>query len=214
MLDTSLVESHPLSIFRQEPSPEADQAWAELGDTRPIPLAREQILAMGKDPAEAVRIPDSWGLGPETYFGRVDVFHQIHCLDALRREAYWDYYYGKQYPGGLNNTRLMHRLHLSHCIYYLLQNILCNANTAVYPHFWTDTVEYPWPDFDIPHQCRDFSAVKQWQEEKALNQHDFSNLTKPEEYGPPRFMSYRFKQVNGYYETHEDPGEYDGGAIA
>ncbi|KAJ5741016.1 hypothetical protein N7493_000888 [Penicillium malachiteum] len=144
-LDTSLLESSPLSIFRQPPSDEVDQAWTALGDTRPIPLTREQVLAVGKDPAKVVKIPEDWGLGADTYFGRVDVFHQIHCLDALRREAYWDHYYGSAYPGGLNDTRPIHRLHLSHCIYYLLQNVLCNANTAIYTHFWNGHGQAPFP---------------------------------------------------------------------
>ncbi|PYI07696.1 hypothetical protein BO78DRAFT_366519 [Aspergillus sclerotiicarbonarius CBS 121057] len=203
-----------MSIFRQDPSPEVDKAWRELGDTRPIPLTKAQVLAMGKDPTQAVKFPSSWGLGPETYAGRLDVFHQIHCLDALRQEAYWDYYYGAKYPGGLNTTGDIHRLHLSHCINYLLQNILCNANTAVYTHFWTDTLEHPFPDFDIMHQCRDFGAVKEWQSGRAVDEEMFVNLQRPDEYGPGRFMSYRFKQVHGFFETHEDGGVYEGGAVA
>jgi len=128
------------SIYRQDPSHEVDLAWEEIGDLRLIPLTRDEVLAVGKDPEEVVRFPDSFGLGPERYAGRIDVFHQVHCLDALRREAYFEHYYGKRYPGGWNDTTEMHRLHLSHCIEYLLHSVLCQASTDVYTHVWTDGV--------------------------------------------------------------------------
>jgi hypothetical protein len=62
-MDATLVHSKPLSICRQEPSHEVDLAWRKITDTRPIPLSREEVLAIGKDPAEAVKIPESWGYG-------------------------------------------------------------------------------------------------------------------------------------------------------
>ena len=79
-MDATFTESEPLSIFRQDPSPEVDRAWARLGDTRPIPLSREDVLAIGKDPDQAIKLPKSWGLGEDVYAGRVDVFHQIVCV--------------------------------------------------------------------------------------------------------------------------------------
>lgn len=212
-MDATLLESSPLSIFRQEPSDEVDHAWRQLGDTRPIPLTREQVLAIGKDPQQAVRIPESWGLGPDMYAGRIDVFHQIHCLDSLRREAYFEHYYGSKYPGGFNDTTPMHRLHLSHCVYLLLQNILCNANTDVYTHFWTDTLHHPFPDFNIHHQCRDFEAVRDWQNRHALDEEAFVALRRPDDYGPPHVMSHRFKEVHGFFRNHEDYGQDVDGEI-
>lgn len=139
-VDITLLMSPNPSIYRQDPSHEVDLAWEEIGDLRLIPLTRDEVLAVGKDPEEVVRFPDSFGLGPERYAGRIDVFHQVHCLDALRREAYFEHYYGKRYPGGWNDTTEMHRLHLSHCIEYLLHSVLCQASTDVYTHVWTDGV--------------------------------------------------------------------------
>jgi hypothetical protein len=106
-----------------------------LGDIRPISITRDDIIKIGKDPAIAVKFPESFGLGPDAYVGRLDVLHQIHCLDALRREANFDYYYGFAYPDGLASTTQLHKLHLSHCTYLLLENIMCNANLEVYTHF-------------------------------------------------------------------------------
>ncbi|KAL1963163.1 hypothetical protein VTN77DRAFT_8596 [Rasamsonia byssochlamydoides] len=192
----------------------SNQAWKILGDTRPIPLTRTQVLAIGKDPQQAVRLPESWGLGPDMYAGRVDVFRHVHCLDSLRREAYFDYYYSRKYPGGFNDTTPMHRVHLSHCIYFLLQNIMCNANTDVYTHFWTDTLDHPFPDFTIHHQCRDFEAVLKWQQRHALDEAAFVDLRRPEDYGPPHVMSYRFKEIHDYFRDHEDHGKDADGEVA
>jgi Mycotoxin biosynthesis protein UstYa len=118
-----------------------DEAWARIGDIRPISITRDDIIKIGKDPAIAVKFPESFGLGPDAYVGRLDVLHQIHCLDALRREANFDYYYGFAYADGLASITQLHKLHLSHCIYLLLEKIMCNANLEVYPHFWyRDTI--------------------------------------------------------------------------
>lgn len=127
------------SIFRQEPSAEVDLAWKRIGDTRLFPLKKEDVEQIGKNPDDVVKLPDDFGLG-EAYAGRLDIFHQIHCLDALRREAYFEYYYSKSYPSGWNDTTEMHRLHLSHCVEYLLRSVVCQASTDVYTHVWTDAV--------------------------------------------------------------------------
>ena len=88
---------------------------------------------------------------------------------------------------------------------------MCTANTDVYTHFWTDTLETPFPDFNINHKCRDFEAIKEWQNENAVDEHKFVDLRRPDEYGLPRVMSHRFKEVHGYFLDHEDDGNYIGG---
>ena len=211
-MDATLLRSEPVSIFRQEPSDEVDLAWRKIGDTRPIPVSREKVLAIGKDPAQAVKIPSSWGLGEEMYFGRVDVFHQIHCLDALRREAYFDHYYGKKYPNGFQDTGEFHRLHLSHCVYLLLQNIMCSASSDIYTHIWTDTLEHPFPDFNINHQCKDFDSILRWQDSMAVNETAFVGLRRPENYAY-RVMNHKFKEIHGWFASHEDHGDLDVGEI-
>ncbi|KAI0151869.1 hypothetical protein GGR57DRAFT_492858 [Xylariaceae sp. FL1272] len=207
-MDVPLLNHDPPVIYRQAPSTKVDEAWQDLVDSRPVPVTREKVLAMGKDPKQAVQIPPSWGYGDEVYFGRVDVFHQIHCLDALRREAHFEHYYGRKYPGGFNETDEMHRLHLSHCLHLLLQNIMCTANTDVYTHIWTDTVPWAFPDFNINHRCRDFSAIQEWQEKHAIDEDAFLDVKRPEGY-PFRVMSHRFKEVHNW--PFFGPDDHDDG---
>lgn len=194
-MDASLFSGAFPSIFRQEPNPEVDRAWSIISDTRPIPLSRADILAIGKDPAKTVKLSSEFGLGDDVYAGRIDVLHQLHCLNALRRESYFEYYYGEKYPGGFNDTDTKHRYHLSHCIYMLLQNILCHANTDVYTHIWTDAIDHPWPDFNIPHKCTDFRAILDWQMGHGVDEHMFVDMKRPEDQEAHHMSSY-FKKVN------------------
>ncbi|EHK98252.1 hypothetical protein M7I_6019 [Glarea lozoyensis 74030] len=179
---TLLLPKNP-SIFRQPPSYEVDVAWKRMWDSRPVPISREQVIAMGKDPSEAVAIPDSWGHGSDKYFGRIDVFHQIHCLDALRRESHFEHYYGK------------------------------TATTDVYTHVWTDTLDHAFPDFNTEHKCKDFGQILEWQDKNAIDEEKFVNLTRPEGYKYQK-MTHKFKEIHGWYTTHEDDGDYESGEIA
>ncbi|KAB8215519.1 hypothetical protein BDV33DRAFT_227529 [Aspergillus novoparasiticus] len=209
-MDARLFPDDNPSIFRQEPSPGVDRAWTIISDTRPIALSREDVLSIGKDPAMAVKLSAEFGLGDDMYAGRIDVLHQLHCLNALRMEIYFDYYYGKKYPGGFNQTDEKHRHHVSHCIYMLLQNILCHANTDVYTHFWTDAVDHPWPDFNIPHKCTNFRAILEWQREHAVNEHMFVDMRRPAGQ-EAHVMSSKFKKIyNPERFGHLGDNRYDG----
>jgi len=130
--------------------------------------------------------------------------HQIHCLDAIRQEAYFDHYFGKLYPD--RNPPEVHKLHLSHCIYYLLQNIMCTANTDIYTHVWTDTLPNPYPDFNINHKCRNFDKLLSWHDQHSVDESKFWILRKPEDHGPALNMKHKFKEIFGYFRTHEDDG--------
>jgi len=206
-MDITLLLKDAVNIYRQQPSQEVDLAWRRLGDLRLIPLTHKEVIATGKDPVDAVKFPESFGLGSDAYAGRIDVFHQIHCLDSLRKEAYFEHYYGKIYPGGYNETTEMHRLHLSHCIHYLLQNIMCQASTDVYTHIWTDGVEHPFPDFGVTHQCRDYDTIKAWQDRNAVDVEEFVAMR-----APPganiHHMTRKFKELHGFFEMHKDDGNH------
>ena len=64
-MNATLLLPHELSIYRQDPSREVDLAWQRLGDLRLIPLTREEVTAIGKDPDDAVRFPESFGWDPK-----------------------------------------------------------------------------------------------------------------------------------------------------
>ncbi|EMF09214.1 uncharacterized protein SEPMUDRAFT_144072 [Sphaerulina musiva SO2202] len=204
-MNATLLPSPTDQIFRDDPSPEVDRAWRRISNEQPIALSKEEVIALGKDPSEAVQYPESFGLG-ESYAGRIDVFHQIHCLDALRREAHWNYYYASKYPDLEHSTKL-HQVHLSHCIYYLLQNIMCQASVDVYTHVWTDSLLQPFPDFNTTKTCRNFDAVLNWQERNGVGLEEFYKLRKPREFEGMWIMEEAFKDVWREFEWWNPEGE-------
>ncbi|KAL1311487.1 hypothetical protein AAFC00_001612 [Neodothiora populina] len=202
-LNGTFLEARPVSIFRQPPSPEVDAAWARIETQAPIAISYADVVAQGKDPAMAAKFPESFGLGSDAYIGRVDVFHQIHCLNRLRMhlQGNYDYYYGKP-----DSNNRYHELHVSHCVYMLLQNLMCTANVDVYPHTWLDAQQNAFPDFSINHKCRDFEAILQWHDDNSIPLEDFGALRKPENF-TPHIMNHEFKTVFQWYDDHPDDGD-------
>lgn len=205
-MNSTLLPSREDEIYRAAPSPEVDKAWLKISNESPIAITKEEVIQLGKDPSTRVKYPPSFGLGEEVYAGRLDIFHQIHCLDALRREAYWDHYYGKKYES-YEATPKLHKAHLSHCIYYLLQNIMCSASLDVYTHVWTDALNTPFPDFNMTKKCRNFDALLDYQERNAVKLNDFYAMRRPEEYGAPLTFSESFKDLWREFNSYNEEGD-------
>ena len=108
-------------------------------------ISSSDVARLGKDPAKAVRYPKSWGYGPDAYVGFVDGFHQIHCLDVLRRSASVNSaYYSNHHSKGHHHT--FDEAHVQHCVYTLLQNLMCSANTDVITFYnWVKGQEHSVP---------------------------------------------------------------------
>lgn len=200
----SLLEVSPKNIFRQPPSPEVDAAWDRIQTRDPVPISRDTILELGKDPDNAAKFPESFGFGPEAYIGKVDVFHQIHCLNTLRMNLRnnFAYYYGDKFPGDMP-TDPFYDLHVSHCVNALLENLMCTGNVDMYTHFWMDAQVHAFPDFNIDHKCRDFDAILAWQEENAVPLEEASKVRPPDDY-KIHIMSKEFKEAMHWYDSHPD----------
>lgn len=196
------MEREDESIYRQPPSPEVDAAWARIETQNPIPLTRQDLVNQGKDPDMFAKFPESFGFGPDAFIGRIDVFHQIHCLNRLRMHLYWnvDYYYPDEEMGKY------HQLHASHCVYALLQNLMCQGNVDTYGHYWVDMQENAVPDFNINHKCRDFEAILKYHDEIAIPLEKFGALRRPEG-APVRHMTHESKEIFRWFDNHPDNGE-------
>jgi hypothetical protein len=106
MLDRSPAPnaSNPDHIYRLPPSPEVDAAWDRITDIGMYPISREDIVKIQKNPDISIIPPEFWGMGNDehgepNYFMEIDVFHQLHCLNALRKGLIhnYDYYWGYEY---------------------------------------------------------------------------------------------------------------------
>ncbi|KAK6070119.1 hypothetical protein SCUP515_08603 [Seiridium cupressi] len=114
------------SIARQQPNDEADELWWEYELLRVMPVTKETIVKLGKDPDTAIKLEDHiWGLGDNAYGAVFDVYHQLHCLNSLRKMAYGNYYNVSQ---GRAHTLKLREMHINHCADILFQAIQCSGN--------------------------------------------------------------------------------------
>ncbi|KAG9236248.1 hypothetical protein BJ875DRAFT_337318, partial [Amylocarpus encephaloides] len=94
------------------------------------------------------------------YIGYIDVFHQLHCLDLIRK-----YIYRAGYPDHADFQDTPERIlwHVDHCIDVLRQKIMCDGDIDVITFIdQSDVGKLPWPRFHIPHMCRDYGAIQKW----------------------------------------------------
>jgi hypothetical protein len=120
------------SIYRREPSPEVDQAWTDIGVYRTLnspTLFRQRTLneclffnqtvgVILVDEDKALKAGISKGhitTPPEAggqYYVNVEVFHQLHCLNLLRKTNYWNHdYYAKLGENEFVNEDHIVRIH-------------------------------------------------------------------------------------------------------
>lgn len=158
--------NRPFPLFKinaeecQQPGPEVDEAWEKYEIIRSHVLTKDEVIKLGKDPSIVAKFDnDYWGFGGDAYMAQMDIFHQIHCLNMLRKAAFQDYQ-----PNYEPEARSkMYWIHLHHCVDISLQNIMCTGTTDLLTLNWMEEYSRPWPDFSVYHQCRDFDTLEEWQ---------------------------------------------------
>ncbi|UKZ55910.1 hypothetical protein TrVGV298_009734 [Trichoderma virens] len=154
------------SRYRKAPSPETDAAWNFAGanfgfllipedQANESDLTSDHIhLAGGPDQANLTGIPAD-----------VEVFHQLHCLNLLRKATWYNHdYYRKlgtdefQHPDGT----------LSVHVDNLRQRIMCTADVGLVPFYWVGDDGQTDPEFSRTHTCRDFETLHDWMMEHMI----------------------------------------------
>ncbi|KAG5984154.1 hypothetical protein E4U55_005867 [Claviceps digitariae] len=177
-INGTVMPAGKLSIARQFPNPEADAIWEnDIELIRPIPVTRDQILRMGKDPDTVAKLEDEvWGLGDDAYVAALDVFHNLHCLNALRQAAYANYY--NQTIADATKKNSLTEIHLNHCVDILFQHISCSNNLNLVTRHWTEDREYPFPDFSINAHCINFEKLTKWHKEASIDMEKYVRVMK------------------------------------
>jgi hypothetical protein len=159
-------------IYRQPPSLAVDAAWDKLVHHGFTYVTETQALRMGWDLSTTVKAPTLFGLGPEThYMGETDMLHKLHCLNVVRKDVFFHYYWGnKTFTDGEPSER--HQIHTSHCLYVILQSLICDAHTDLIPAVYMG--DYMWPvlDFEINRKCVSFEGVKNWEKEHSITKNE------------------------------------------
>ncbi|KDR68847.1 hypothetical protein GALMADRAFT_77954 [Galerina marginata CBS 339.88] len=130
-------------------------------------LLDDEVFSMTADSDWDSNFPRGRGwvkLGPNSDFYVLSMYHQLHCLDAMRY-AYVAAKTGNiAFPG--NGTGFDH--HMNHCLTYLREAVLCAADTTlersetyITPQGVTDRGA---TGMGMVHQCRNWVQVREYLE--------------------------------------------------
>ncbi|KAI1121061.1 hypothetical protein F5Y10DRAFT_257089 [Nemania abortiva] len=136
------------SPFQGEPSEENDRLWAGLYDFGISRITADEARPMDN---KTLPIPGDKG----GYIVQLAVFHQLHCLNMIRRALY----------GGAdmsNTDDSMGIEHLDHCVDMLRQSIMCTSDVTPTTFARTSPGRSMKVVAEVVHTCRRFSKVQQW----------------------------------------------------
>ncbi|KAF7795291.1 hypothetical protein EIP86_006445 [Pleurotus ostreatoroseus] len=177
------------NIYVHYPNEDVDKAWIDLYSEyglSKIPKAEAMKMAN-----KTLPIPGD----PEHYIIALSVFHQLHCLDVLRKAAYADYYTDPE-TGALGDIPKNDiKIHVTHCLDMIRQGIMCAGDityappNSITPHRKPDVRVHARPlvfqwhadkqkamgHMNVPHVCRDFESLKDWAREHK-KAHDLDKL--------------------------------------
>lgn len=107
------------------------------------------------------------------YLVGLDVFHQLHCLDNVRKALWPDRYKPEDHMGG-QNMSLLSPKHVDHCLDQLRQSIQCQSDLSTNWLFWDPDFESNMAARDVEHSCRSFDSVLDWAKEHKQKPFDLS----------------------------------------
>lgn len=103
--------------------------------------------------------------GSGDYISSLDVAHQIHCLDEVRKATNPEYY------KPMVNDKLQ-KDHIAHCINYIRQILMCRADVTLLEYHDVESAglgsERQRTTFDSPHMCADYGKIYDWAWNKRI----------------------------------------------
>ncbi|EJT79688.1 hypothetical protein GGTG_04772 [Gaeumannomyces tritici R3-111a-1] len=139
------IETSP---FQGEPSPENDKLWANLYDFAISRISTAEARHMDN---KTLPIPNDRG----RYIVQLAVFHQLHCLNILRKGIYG--------AVDMSNTDdLLGIEHMDHCVDILRQSIMCNSDVTPTTFARKSLDSDMKLVAEVVHSCRDFTKIQQW----------------------------------------------------
>ncbi|PGH23086.1 hypothetical protein AJ80_02860 [Polytolypa hystricis UAMH7299] len=137
-----------------------DDAWTQLYEVNPFLVTTEELEKIGKTSAIVPSRPGS-------HLVKLAVFHQLHCLDMIRKNVHDDYY---QMDDSRASVSLVD--HVDHCIDMLRQSIMCTSDTTMITFSGDPLLETAEPDFNTEKVCVDFGNIHQWAKSHEFNMLD------------------------------------------
>ncbi|KAL9532558.1 UstYa family oxidase, partial [Sphaerulina musiva] len=120
--------------------------------------------------SEARNLYDStvpiWNMTGEYMIG-VEVFHQLHCLDTIRKAA-WPERYNHTFffPNGTRDDFFTR--HFGHCVENLRAAIVCHSDVTPVTFHWNRRMQSVVQKLETPHKCRNFEKIRRWAGERRV----------------------------------------------
>ncbi|KAK6860653.1 hypothetical protein PG995_004289 [Apiospora arundinis] len=146
-----------------EPGHALDEAWENLYKFGANDLSTDHRHLV-KDVQETS--------GHRGYIVTLNVFHQLHCLNGLRKLGRPEYY---KRPGHRDEAGFMDFYeHVDHCVEALRQDIMCQADLT--PRYWflDEAKDKFVSNGSLVQSCRDFTAIREWAERHLSQAHSIS----------------------------------------
>ena len=138
--------------------PEVDKAWREISyDMGDQWIPKSALPKLGDSSSLLVNHPHT---GEEGYRVGMEVFHQLHCINLLRRVTYKEYY--EPLGGEFGHGPEALRKHTDHCLEVLRLNIQCNADIGLFTFYMVEGDPLAWPQLNSNHVCRNFEGIREW----------------------------------------------------
>ncbi|KAK1751709.1 hypothetical protein QBC47DRAFT_433713 [Echria macrotheca] len=152
------------SAYQGWPDDEKDELWKGLYHRGLTFRVRENEYRRMKNETERVPIP---GYENEYVVG-LDVFHQLHCLNVIRKGFYPGRYNNslKNPDGTVNYGEWMH---VDHCIESIRQSITCSSDVSPVLFQWLKSKQINLPHLELVHRCRNFDKIKDWAFERFVD---------------------------------------------
>ncbi|KAF2432520.1 hypothetical protein EJ08DRAFT_630275 [Tothia fuscella] len=157
-------EGDDITQYQGYPSPELDRRWLDLYRCTFITQIIPREMAQKLENKTTIYPYDP----QRRYTIQLDVFHQLHCLNLIRKAVSPDYY-KPQDPGPDGEDKLLGFHHISHCIDLIRQSLTCHSDVTPLVFQWNEAEQMREPITKIYHTCRDFGAIQEWAKERAVH---------------------------------------------
>ncbi|KAF8971078.1 hypothetical protein BDZ97DRAFT_1337008 [Flammula alnicola] len=141
------------SLYQQSPSPEVDAAWEDLYNFGVSRITKQEASRLVN---QTYRLPGD----EDHYVIQLDVFHQLHCLNLLRKAVHREYY---------TETDHLDSQRWDHCIESIRQSLMCSADITPIVWQWVDRVQEVRVMGNTIHTCRNYDKIKDWGLEHRLD---------------------------------------------
>ncbi|KAL4899979.1 hypothetical protein BDW74DRAFT_171071 [Aspergillus multicolor] len=170
----SAVEYIPAQHFRAAlfnqteymgfPTDETDRLWSDLYNFG--------ISTITEAEARQLHTPTLPIPGTNRYLVQLDVWHELHCLNDMRKILYPERYAedsldSLKFPNGTINRDTDMFRHWDHCIDSLRQSLMCHADISPIPfHVNVPASKGIFPRLATTHTCRNFTKIQEWARER------------------------------------------------